>query len=158
MFFFCWPCHQDVINVANYVRYCLVGLYILFSETTPVLKSPRRAVADTGLGPYVASSPGHSQLFNVARLKTGEPGSRNHVRVTYVEGWWKDDYFAWVSLLFAHSDNWSWKLVHVSFCWTNTTRTPVSQAGNRIQRQTDSLMIPSGRFVHYKPYRLSLCA
>ena len=30
----------------------------------------------------VASSPGHSQLFNVARWKTGGPGTRAHVRDT----------------------------------------------------------------------------
>ena len=29
----------------------------------------------------IASSPGHSQFFNVAHGKTGEPGRRNYVRV-----------------------------------------------------------------------------
>ena len=48
--------------------------------------------------------------------------------------------------------NWFCKLARGSFSWTNSTRTPVSRAGNQIQTQTDSLIIPSGRFVHYKLY------
>ena len=40
-------------------------------------------------------------LFNVARRKRGEPGSRSHVHDIYVEGWWKGDYFAWAGDLFA---------------------------------------------------------
>ena len=139
---------------------------ILFSGHSKAKVTQQRCtkIKAFGLPPFqrqrnsLASSPGHSQLFNVARRKTGEPGSRSHVRVIYVEGWWKGDYFAWVLPLLAHSNNWFCKLAHGSFCWTNTTRTPVSRAGNRIRRQTDSLMVPSGRFVHYKPYGPNFCA
>ena len=53
----------------------------------------------------LASYPGHSQLFNVARRKR-EGLVREVTCVTRrVEAWLKGDYRAWVRPLFAYSDN-----------------------------------------------------
>ena len=45
----------------------------------------------TNRHPDVASSPGHSHLFNVTRRKGRRPGIRNHVSEPSVEGWWKGE-------------------------------------------------------------------